>query len=335
MTVQVLGEQQIRSWREQGFVVVDGVFPDDLLARAIADADQVFPAAGSAEAEAWNDFGSGGQMAFPTRSDAVNQMTLHARLLAAVAQLLDVGVRELRLSQSDLWPKYGRTRRSGADWDNDDQHIHVDYPNHTLVHPPAWDSPEAVEILVYLSDVSDSGGETAVVPRTGGDDPAYAWPMVGTPGVGALSWRNDRVSAEAYLEREAPEIAGWRARHLYPRELRLGFQVGTVLFYRHDTWHRGTPLRPGARRLAQNLTFRKSESEWVSTLQAGWAWAMYRPSRVMEQLIARASVDQRCALGFPAPGHAYWTAETLAAVAARYGPLGIDLSAYEKALGPD
>jgi len=55
----------------------------------------------------------------------------------------------------------------------------------------------------------------------------------------------------------------------------------------------------------------------------------------MEQLIARASVDQRCALGFPAPGHAYWTAETLAAVAARYGPLGIDLSAYEKALGPD
>ena len=330
--MHVLGEEQICSWREQGFVVVDDLFPAELLARTIADADEVFPAAGSPEAEAWNDFGSNHQMEFPARSDAVNEMTLHLRLLTAVAQLLGVGVRELRLSQSDLWPKYGRARRSGVDRDNDDQRIHVDYPNHSLVHPPLWDSPEAVEVLVYLSDFEQSGGATAVVPRTGPDDPAYVWPIVGTPGVGALPWLNDRASAEAYLEREAPDVAAWRSTHLYPREVALHFGVGTVLFYRHDTWHRGTSLRPGARRLAQNLTFRKAASEWISTLQAGWAWAMYRRSRGMEHLIARASVDQRCVLGFPAPGHAYWTPETLAAVEARYGSLGMDLAPYAKAL---
>ncbi|MEE2674589.1 MAG: phytanoyl-CoA dioxygenase family protein [Myxococcota bacterium] len=332
LLMRVLDAQQIRSWREQGFVVVDDLFAADLLERTIADADEVFPAGGSPEAEAWNDFGSSHQMEFPADSAGLNEMTLHPRLLTAVTELLRVGVRELRLTQSEVWPKYGRAGRSGAERDNDDQRIHVDYPNHTLVHPPPWDSPEAVEIFVYLSEFEQSGGATAVVPRTGPDDPAYAWPIVGTPGVGALPWLNDRISAEAYLEREAPDIAGWRATHLYPREVPVHFGVGTVLFYRHDTWHRGTPLRPGTRRLAQNLTFRKAGSEWVSTRQPGWARAMYRRSQVMEHLVARASVDQRCVLGFPAPGHAYWTPETLAAVDARYGPLGMDAAPYVNAL---
>lgn len=324
----VLTASQVRSWRHLGFVLVAGVFPDDLLGRVIADAEAAFPAPGGPDAEAWNDFGSGGRMEFPAPSDAVNDVTLHVRLLAAVSQLLGAPVGELRLSQSDLWPKYGRGSRSGGDRDNDDQRIHVDYPNHTLTHPPPWSRPEAVEILLYLSDVDACGGATAVVPRTGDEDPAYAWPIVGTPGVGALDWINDRSRAEAYLAREAPEVAAWRAEHLYPREVHARFRVGTVLFYRRDTWHRGTPLVPGGFRLVQNLTFRKAESEWVSTLQAGWAWAMYRRGRPMERLVAQASVDQRSVLGFPAPGHPYWTPETLAAVAARFGPLGMDTTPY-------
>ncbi len=58
---------------------------------------------------------------------------------------------------------------------------------------------------------------------------------------------------------------------------------------------------------------------------------MYRTGQAMERLIARATVDQRCLLGFPR-GHAYWTAETLAAVAARYRALGMDRKRYEDAL---
>jgi hypothetical protein len=34
--------------------------------------------------------------------------------------------------------------------------------------------------------------------------------------------------------------------------------VGTILFYRHDTWHRGTPITSGAMRVVQNLTFRNA-----------------------------------------------------------------------------
>jgi len=85
-------------------------------------------------------------------------------------------------------------------------------------------------------------------------------------------------------------------------------------------------------RLAMNLTFRKAGADWMSVVQTGWAWAMYRPSAVMERLIARASVEQRCVLGFPEPGHPYWNEDTIAAVGARFGAWGIDMSPYRKAL---
>ena len=327
-----LTDAQIESWRERGFALVDGVLPPELTERAAADATALFPEPGSKESEALSDFGSGGRLQFPASRDSVNQITLHPRLLAAVAQLLDVRIRDLRLTQSDLWPKYGRAIRAGGDRDNDDQRIHVDYPNHTLVHPPVWSQPEAVEIILYLSDVHDCDGATALVPRSGEDDPAYRFPIVDIPGFGALEWVNDREAAETYLAEAAPESAHFRASHLYPREVRARYRRGTLLLYRHDTWHRGTPLRPGSMRLAQNLTFRKAASEWLSVLHSGWAWAMYRRGQPMERLIGAASVEQRCVLGFPEPGHPYWTPETLAGVRARYAELGMDMTPYERAL---
>ncbi len=323
-----LTSDQVASWRERGFAVVDDVFPVGAVEDARRDALEPFS---GAPPSGHTDFGSRGRLEFPAESDAVNALTLHPRLLGAVAQLLAVPIEQIRLTQSDLWPKWGREAPTDHPLDNRDQRIHVDYPNHTLLHPPRWDAPEAVELIVYLSDVDECGGPTAVVSREGRDDPAYSWPIVRTPGVGALRWVNDREKAEAYLRDEAPEVAAWRAEHLYPRERYVRYRVGTVLLYRHDTWHRGTPIEPGALRLVQNMTFRTAPSEWISVLHTGWAWSMYRRSQVMERLVATASVEQRCVLGFPPPGHAVWTEEMLEAVEARYGPLGFDVGPYRDA----
>jgi hypothetical protein len=328
-----LSPAQVEAWRARGFVLVDRLYPDELTARAQREAAQVYPAPGTPEAGAIDDFGGMGAIEFPSsKSPAANELTLHPRVLGAVAQLLDLRPVDLRLTQSNLWPKYGRPPGGSGIYDHSDQRIHVDYPNHTLTHPPEWQRPEAVEIIVYLSDVADCGGATAVVPRTGDHDPAYSWPIVSTPGVGGIEWINDREAAEAHMRTLDPAVADWRQRELYDREEFARFRVGTVLFYRHDTWHRGTPLEPGAMRLAMNLTFRRREAEWMSVVQTGWAWAMYRRSAVMERLIAQASPEQRCVLGFPEPGNTYWTPETVAAVGARYGAWGIDMSPYREAL---
>ena len=327
---QSLTAQQIESWRERGFALVHDLLPESVLKQAQADACDHFPAPQTEAATKFSTFGSGQKFVFPSQfSAACNEITLHPKLLTAVATLLEVPVSQIRLTQSDLWPKYGRPPGS-HDQDNADQRIHCDYPNHTLTHPPEWDDPDAVEIIIYLSDFDECEGSTAVVPREGRNDPAYPWPIMQTPGVAGLNYVNDKAHAEAYLREQAPEVAEFREENLYARETLARYQFGSVLLYRHDTWHRGTPVKDGALRLVHNMTFKKAHAEWVNVLHPGWAWSMYRQDQFMEKLVARASVEQRCVLGFPAPESNYWNAATIQAVQARYGAHGIDMSPYRE-----
>ena len=322
--------EQIAQWRSTGFTFVSGLLPGSLIEALHAESRSKFPDPGTPESNNISGFGSGGRLTFPSAVTSLNAVTLHPRLLRAVADLLGEEICDLRLTQSDLWPKYGRPERRG-ELDNTDQRIHIDYPNHTLAHPPPWDRPEAVELIVYLSDSAETGGYTAVVPREGPDDPAYRWPIVDSPGIGDLRYVNDAESAEAYFAELRPGLAEWR-RTLYARERHAAFRLGDVLFYRHDTWHRGTPMHDGALRLVQNITFRKASSEWISTLHVGWAWKAYRDDKLLEKLIATSSLDQRAVLGFPQPGSSYWCTETLAAIEARYGMFGFDARPYREAI---
>ena len=324
-----LTDAQVTSWREQGFVLVDGLLPVELIRDVAQAATSRFPDPDSDEAQRLNDFGSG--MTFPDQDAGFNRLSLHPHLLEASSRLLEVPISELRLSQSDLWPKYGRVPGDRGDFDNQDQRMHLDYPNHTLTHPAAWNKPEAVEIIVYLCDETEVGGATAVVPRQGSDDTAYSSPMVNTPGVSDIPWINDRTRAEAWFMQNRPAVAEFR-RELYEREVYAKYREGSVLLYRHDTWPRGTSLLPAALRLALNLTFRRANASWISTLHPGWAWAMYKPDQRMERLIAETTPEARSVLGFPAPGDSYWDSAKIDAVEARYGALGFDATPYREQL---
>ncbi len=319
---------QVNRWRDEGYALVSGLMPPELISAIQQAADEKFPGPGSDAAGDIADFGS--NVNFPTQIAALNQITLYEPLLDAVAALLGVATEEIRLTQSDLWPKYGHTQKKGVQ-DNQDQRIHVDYPNHMLAHPAPWDRPEAVEIIIYFDDVEETGGSTAVVPRQGKDDACYRWPIVDTPGIGDLRYINDRTSAEAYFAEERPHLAAFR-ESLYEREVHTGFKPGDVLFYRHDTWHRGTPMKAGTRRIVLNMTYRKASAEWISTLHVGWAWKAYRDNKFLERLIAGASLKQRAVMGFPQPGAEYWCEETIEAVTARYGMFGFDPAPYRDAL---
>ena len=328
-----LTEAQVSQWRTQGFTLAHGVLPIAQIEALRSAAAAHFPKPDSDAAAGFSDFGSSGAFTFPATVEVFNKITLNNRLLEAVSSLLDCPIEDLRLTQSDLWPKYGHqhgAQGSGIQ-NNADQRIHVDYPNHSLAHPTPWDRPEAVEMIVYLSDFAETGGATAVVPRDGAEDPAYRWPIVDSPGIGELRYINDRKAAEEYFAELRPGLAAWR-QSLYQRERYTAFKPGDVLFYRHDTWHRGTPMQPGTLRLVQNITYRRAQAEWISTLHTGWAWQAYRDSKYLERLIATANLKQRAVLGFPQPGSDYWCPETLAAVAARYGMFGFDISPYQQAV---
>ena len=64
--------------------------------------------------------------------------------------------------QSDIWSKIGRAGPPRDEYDNNEQRIHCDYPNHMLVHPSPWHKPDGVEIIVYYSDCDECGGATRV-----------------------------------------------------------------------------------------------------------------------------------------------------------------------------
>ena len=220
---------QCGNWRSEGFALVSGVWPAELIAEATTGLIDGGQAPG---------MGSGHE--FPAALSPLNDIVLHPRLLRAVAQLLQCDERELRLQESSAWGKTssasaatpspeGRPAQSNAD-----QRMHMDYPNMYLTHPPRWGEPEAVELILYYAvrlpvnfeaylrsisrlkmdfseqDVDECGGPTHVVPRAGPEDPAYQWPYTKMPGTGVHRFINDRATAERYLEHLDPELNEFR-----------------------------------------------------------------------------------------------------------------------------
>eukprot|EP01050_Picozoa_sp_SAG11_P027221 SAG11_NODE_6804_length_1245_cov_1.242583_2_plen_164_part_00 len=114
---------------------------------------------------------------FPFDMPAKNDASVHPRLLRAVAQLL--GTEQIRLSECQVWCKYGdysapQPRPATGQPLHEvhqigDQSHHLDYGNGTLVVPPV-PSPhtnrEEVALILYLGTVEETGGATAVVPRS-------------------------------------------------------------------------------------------------------------------------------------------------------------------------
>jgi hypothetical protein len=138
------------------------------------------------------------------------------------------------------------------------------------------------------------------------------------------------------MKENKPEMYEFRKK-LYEREIPVKFTRGTVLLYRHDVFHRGTPVKPKQFRIAQNLVYRRSDVEWINTWNQGFARSMYGwrgdgKTFMTENIIAKSSPEQRCVLGFPAPEHLYWNHITLNAVCARYDIFGFDKTPYEEAI---
>jgi hypothetical protein len=279
-----------------------------------------------------------GGASFPFLADHfkdLNDLILHPRIVTACSELL--GTDRLLLSQGEVWLKTGRSAEqktalkeplATSFYDNDDQRIHMDFPNHYLVHPPAFNEPDAVATIVYFEDARVSGGRTSVVPRNGESDEAYRFPYTKMPGFGMLPWINNRTLAERDLETRDPEVYSFRQK-LYKREEYLDFRLGTILFYRLDLWHRGTPLLPGKSRAVANIIYKKeSSAARITSWHVGWAANAYNawttkppvpPGRGrFEVLLEGLEGWQRELLGFPRDDDRYWNRGTVEAVKARF-----------------
>jgi hypothetical protein len=114
---------------------------------------------------------------------------------------------------------------------------------------------------------------------------------------------------------------------LYDHEIVATGGRGTLLAYRSDVWHRGTDFaRSDASRAVLVVGFRPAAAEWFSYD----AFGRLGNSRVFADFVQGKSPDDLSLFGIPRPGHPYWNAATVDAIARKYP--GLDVTPWLDAL---
>jgi ectoine hydroxylase-related dioxygenase (phytanoyl-CoA dioxygenase family) len=310
----MLSEYDKLNWKEKGYCVVNNIVNNDLLDNSNNLLQKLY----TEEELSCSDFGSGGKLEFPS-STILDNISLNENIIKCVKQLLDT--ENILLVQCDTWGKKGKDELS--EFSNNDQRMHMDYGNNMFLHPTNWDNPEAVAAIIYLSDINETHGGTALVPREGDDDPLYKTPYKNMPGINEHKFINDKISAENYFKDTNPEIYEFR-QELYNKEKILRPNFGDILFYRLDLWHRGTPVKNNKVRFVMNLLWKKKECFWINYWSPGWTKNMYYGA--IEKLFTEITPLQRSILGVPLPGDKYWNNENIEFLKVRYPQ--IDITPY-------
>ena len=319
----MLNEAQINAWKHQGAFVTD--LPEEVFSAAFHWLETNLTI-GHIDPNHL-DFGSPDKkFEFPTLKKPLDDLVLSEWLIRAVQQLLETT--DIRLLQADLWAKIGVSTDHHEPQGNTDQRMHMDYGNNTLLHPD-WEFPEAVAAIIYYDDARETGGGTAFVTRQSKEDPAYQPPFIHMPGQAGKPFFNDRQTVETWFQRH--DLDAYKLRSaLYQRETLVDFRPGTILFYRHDLWHRGTPVTPGKLRRVHNLAWKRADVRGWCTWNEGWARQNYYGH--VESIIGRSTPLQRSLLDIPLPGDSYWTQHRIDHMSARFGFHGFDATPYEEAL---
>lgn len=287
-------DAQVEEWRTTGSVHVEGLLAPEEVQAAHANMAEHFPTRAEFDAHPDRRPRLANGLAFrvlPFTGDAMNANTFHPVVLDAVGRM--IGTDDLRLTQSLV-------RASYATDDTVDQLLHRDFHNNSLLTPHADLTQFGhVPVILYYTDVGV------------GDAPTY----VGPPELAA-----DVPILPTHVPKEsAPE--------LYAGERPLLARAGDAFFYSMRTLHRGSAFTdPTGYRFVHHLAYRAAGNEWMQF--TAWTLPMDSPQgrRCIEQLDPR----QRTALGIPAPGHPYWTDETVEYFGLRYP--GADVAPYREAL---
>jgi hypothetical protein len=155
-----------------------------------------------------------------------------------------------------------------------------------------------METFVYLNDVGPDNGATHFVSRRR----THSIPV-----------EQHTLSFEEFAE-------------LYDDPADASAPAGSIVVYRPDVYHRSSDFTdPVQARFMLHVAFRPAAAEW-----AGYqAWPFRGFSPEWHNFVQGATPRQLKVLGFPAPGHAFWTDETLAGVARRYP--GLDMTPWRAA----
>jgi len=297
MSDTAIGKNHRAQWEDEGWTLLKGLFSAEELAAAQGVVAELFPTAeefaADHEPERNQPFRVDSHSVmprFPFESAALNRLVLHDAVIDLAEEFL--GMTDLRLYQAMMSAKYSDSAES------DEQLLHVDYGNHTLVVPRPELGFQHLELFIYLSDVTPETAATRVVSR--------------------------RLTTDIPTERTYLSLTEYS--DLYDAEVPASGPAGSVLAYRPDVYHRGVRMTaPASARFMLHVSYKPSHTDWLGTLGLPSAAEDMAWHRFMQDTNLR----QLSVLGFPQPGHPYWNEATLRGVAARYPRL--DMTPWREA----
>ncbi len=309
-------DDEVKTWREDGWVLVDGLVGTEEIDALREDLREIFPSAHDVHADpegvyerwkghpkeseeifVWPDEGPGFRpaqqrwmAAFPfPGTGALNRMCVHPSIVDFAERALGSG--DIRLYQAHASAKY-------AGVTNYEQPMHVDR-NHSWLpagsEAPWWN----LEGFLYLTDVTEDDNPTRLVS-------VRATSHVDNP-YGVVMPKGD---PEVYAaERPAPGVRG------------------SYLAYRSDCYHRGAPFGSGTgARIVVAVAFKHAAVDWIN-----YDTQQNRSTSIEWTVFAEGSTPRELELfGWPPPGHPVWTERLLDQTQERYPAL--DLGPWRAAL---
>ena len=295
---EVATAEQRRSWAEDGWCVLERAVPEEVLAAAQNTVAKLFPSAQQMAADRegdelgrWHTWDAPWPE-FPFRSRSLNRLVLSDLMIDLARDLL--GTDDVRMYLAVASAKYAGQPSEF------NQLLHADFPNHTLTVPRPDPGYQQMETFIYLNDVSPQNGATRFVSR----NRTHQVPV----GEHTLNLEDYRDLYEDPGDASAP--------------------AGSIVVYRPDVYHRSVDfVDPTQVRFMLHVSYKPAAMEW-----GGYqAWPFKGFSMEWHAFVQEATARQLTALGFPAPGHPFWTEQTLDGVASRYP--GLDLGSWRAALG--
>ena len=283
-----------RSWEEDGWCVLEGAVVGEELAAAQTAVAKMFPSAsdmasGGADLERWGTWDAAWPE-FPFRSRTLNRIVVGDLMIDLAREL--IGDDDVRMYLAIATAKYAGQPSEY------NQLLHTDFPNHTLTVPRPEAGYHQMETFIYLNDVGPHNGATRFISRR-----RTAHIPVGEH---SLNYDQHRDLYEDPGDASAP--------------------AGSIVAYRPDVYHRSVDFDdPTHARFMLHVSYRPAAVEW-----GGYqAWPFKGFSMEWHNFVQQATPGQLAVLGFPPPGHPFWTEQTLAGVASRYP--GLDLTPWRAA----
>jgi hypothetical protein len=292
----VVTPEQKHLWEEDGWSVLPRAIPPDRLEPAQTALAKLFPTAQEMSETGADDHGERWRTwdapwpEFPFRSRSLNALVVGDVLIDLAEELL--GTDDVRMYLAIVSAKYAG-QPSGYN-----QLLHTDFPNHTLTVPRPEAGFHQMETFVYLNDVDLGNGATRFVSRTR---------------TRSIPVEQHTLNYEDFSE-------------LYEDPADASAPAGSIVVYRPDVYHRSVDFGdPTRARFMLHVSYQPATVEWGG--YQAWPFKGFSPE--WHNFVQGATPRQLKVLGFPPPGHAFWTDETLRGVGLRYP--GLDLTPWRVA----